>query len=47
MARPRIIKQNESTGKKFLLAPLAAKHGFARKTLLSGRHRAEKEEAER
>lgn len=47
MARPRIIKQNESTEKKFLPAPLAAKRGFARKTLLSACHRAEKEEAER
>lgn len=37
MTRPRIIKQNESTRKKFLVAPLAAKRGYTRETLLSGR----------
>lgn len=45
MTRPRIIKQNESTRKKFLPA-LAAKRGYTRETLLSGRHRAEKGKAE-
>lgn len=37
-----MMKQNESTREKFLAASLAAKRGFARETLLSGHHRAEK-----